>query len=586
MTNSGAFAVLQKIGKALMLPVSVLPIAGILLGIGAAKFSWLPASVSLLMTEAGGAVFTSMPLLFAIAVALSFADNDGVAALAAVVGYVIFVAALGAAAGVRGLETKAVMGFPSIDTSVFGGIIIGGVAGNLFKRYYKITLPPYLGFFAGKRFVPIVTGFAAIGTAVVFSFVWPPIGEAIRSFSDWAAHENPEVAFSMYGVVERSLIPFGLHHIWNVPFQQEVGTFVTDAGKTIHGEIQRFMQGDPTAGNLAGGYLFKMWGLPAAAIAIWRSARPEEKAKVGGIMLSGAITSFVTGITEPIEFSFLFVAPVLYGLHALLAGVAFYACIALGIKHGASFSHGLIDYIVLFPQSKNAIWLLVLGPVWAILYYSVFRVYIVRFRAATPGRETETAASPAATVVGDADLPAQLVGAFGGAANIKSLDACITRLRVELRDVAQVNRPWLMQLGAAGTVAVGSGMQAIFGPRSENLKTDMEAYLRSGGTGAAPPASGSRPAEGSPSTHASPGAASAVAIDMAALVSGLGGRSNIQQLVPYAATRLRVQVNRPEAVDIAKLRNAGVGAVVTIRDDLFHLIVGKQAEALAARLSG
>src|SRR3954471_23590083 len=392
-----AFALLQKIGKCMMLPVSVLPIAGILLGVGAAEFSWLPDSVSLIMKNAGDAIFGNLPLLFAIGVAIGLSNNDGVSALAGTTGYVVFLATMGVCAKLRGIETVPIMGIPSIQTGVFGGIIVGMVAAGVFNRFYKVQLPSYLGFFAGKRSVPIITSFAVIFVGIVLSFIWPPIGSGIKAFSHWAVHGRPAMAFTIYGWVERALIPFGLHHIWNVPFFFEAGSFTDPAsGNVVHGEIARYIAGDPTAGNMAGGYLFKMWGLPAAAIAMWRSARPENRAKVGGIMISAAVTSFLTGITEPIEFAFLFVAPILYAIHAFLAGLSYGLCIVLGIKHGFTFSHGFIDYVVLFPQSHNALWLLVLGPIWAGVYYGVFTFAIRYFNLMTPGREKEDAATSSA----------------------------------------------------------------------------------------------------------------------------------------------------------------------------------------------
>ena len=478
-----AFAVLQKIGKALMLPVSVLPVAGILLGIGSAHFAIFPDVVSNVMAQSGGAIFGIMAIMFAIGVALGLTNNDGVSALAAVVGYVVLLATLGVMAKVLGVETKEVMGIASVDTGVFGGIVIGGIAAALFNRYYRISLPPYLGFFSGKRFVPIVTAFAAIGLGILLSFIWPPIGAGIKAFSHWAAESNPALAFSVYGVIERLLIPFGLHHIWNVPFFFEVGSYLDPTtGKTITGEIQRYIAGDPTAGNMAGGYLFKMWGLPAAAVAIWHSARPENRARIGGIMISAALTAWLTGITEPIEFAFMFVAPILYGIHAVLAGVAYFLCIALGVKHGMTFSHGAIDFVVLYAKSTNGWWLIPLGLIWAAMYYSIFRFVIAKFDLKTPGREIETA-----TLSGEATsdiahgFAKQLVLAFGGRSNIKGLDACITRLRVELNDMSKASPDKLKALGAAGVVVVGKGMQAIFGTRSENLKTDMEEYLKTAG---------------------------------------------------------------------------------------------------------
>jgi glucose PTS system EIICB or EIICBA component len=577
----GAFAFLQKIGKSLMLPVSVLPVAGILLGVGAAKFSWLPKVVSGLMEKAGGAVFGSLPLIFAIGVALGLTENDGVAALAAVVGYVVMLGTMGVLAGALGVETKEIMGIPSIDTSVFGGIVIGVIAGYLFKRYFKVKLPPYLGFFAGKRLVPILTALAAIAVACVLIVVWPPIGRGIKVFSHWAADENPKLAFGIYGVVERSLIPFGLHHIWNVPFFFEVGSFPYE-GKIIHGELARYVNGDPTAGNLAGAYLFKMWGLPAATIAIWQTARPENRAKVAGIMLSAALTSFLTGITEPIEFAFLFVAPVLYAIHALLAGAAFVVCIALGIKHGTTFSHGLIDYITLFPQSHNALWFLVIGPLWGLLYYGIFRAVIVKFDLKTPGREREEEATAPVTVA-EGGMAPELVGAFGGAANIKSLDACITRLRVEVADVGAVDRDRLKALGSSGTVIVGNGVQSIFGTLSENLKTDMEEYLRAGGKGTP----STKPVSMAPAPRVSGqriGAKVAPTLSGERVIAALGGSGNVTELFACAATRVRVAVKEQAKVSAEALEKAGVLAVVPIRDRLLHLIVGPQAEALSVDL--
>src|SRR5688500_12228716 len=390
-----AFGWLQKIGKSLMLPVSVLPVAGILLGVGSAKFALLPATVSNVMAQAGGAVFGNLPLIFAIGVALGLTGNDGVAALAAVVGFAVMVATMGVMAPLVGYEPREIMGIPSIETGVFGGILIGAVAAILFNRFFKVQLPPYLGFFSGKRSVPILTAFAAVLAGIVLSFVWPPIGRQIDVFSHWAATSSPNIAFAVYGVVERSLIPFGLHHIWNVPFFFEVGQFVDETGKVIRGEIYRFTAGDPTAGNLAGGYLFKMWGLPAAALAMWHTARPENRKRIGGIMISAALTSFLTGITEPIEFAFLFVAPVLYGIHAVLAGAAYFLCVELGIRHSTTFSHGLIDYIVLFPNSQRGLWFLWLGPLWALMYYGLFRTMIVKLDLEARGRELEDVTAPA-----------------------------------------------------------------------------------------------------------------------------------------------------------------------------------------------
>ncbi|WP_431033046.1 PTS glucose transporter subunit IIBC [Proteus mirabilis] len=471
------FVVLQKIGKSLILPVSVLPIAGILLGVGSAGLSWIPVSVSQVMAEAGGSVFSNMPLIFAIGVALGFTNNDGVSALASVVAYgIMSKTMLVVAPWVLGLSPDSVEIQRLTDTGVLGGIIAGIIAASMFNRFYRIKLPEYLGFFAGKRFVPIISGLIAIFVGILLSFIWPPIGTAIQRFSEWAAYQNPAVAFGIYGVVERALVPFGLHHIWNVPFQMQVGEYVNSAGQVFHGDIPRYMAGDPTAGMLSGGFLFKMFGLPAAAIAIWHTARPENRVKVGGIMISAALTAFLTGITEPIEFSFMFVAPILYVIHAILAGLAFVICILLGMRDGTSFSHGLIDFIVLSGNSSKLYLFPIIGILYAITYYSIFRFLIVKLNLKTPGREVEDKNAKQAD---KSAMGQSLVAAFGGKDNISSLDACITRLRIGVKEIDKVDRDELKRLGAAGVVVVGSGIQAIFGPKSDNLKTEMDEYIRS-----------------------------------------------------------------------------------------------------------
>jgi len=467
------FGNLQKVGKSLMLPVSVLPVAGILLGVGAAKFSFLPDVISQIMEQAGGTVFGNMALIFAIGVALGFTKNDGVAGLAAVVAYVIMT---------KTVEVLA----PGANTGVLGGIIAGGIAAAMFNRFYNITLPEYLGFFAGKRAVPIMSGFVAILAGAALSVIWPPIGAAIGAFSHWAADQNPTLAFGIYGVVERSLIPFGLHHIWNVPFFFEAGTCTNVAGEQLHGILTCYLSADDASraagngfGQLAGGYMFKMYGLPAAAIAIAHSAKPENRAKVLGIMASAALTSFLTGITEPIEFAFLFVAPVLYAIHALLAGSAFVVVSLLGMVHGTSFSHGLFDFLLLSNHSQN-FWLFpVVGLGYAAIYYTVFRVVIAKLDLKTPGREDEDENEDAVEVVklNNEEMSSALVAAFGGRTNITNLDACITRLRISVNDIDAVDKLELKKLGAAGVVVSGKGVQAIFGTKSDNLKTDMEEFL-------------------------------------------------------------------------------------------------------------
>ncbi|MFA6093136.1 MAG: PTS glucose transporter subunit IIBC [Elusimicrobiota bacterium] len=575
-----AFGLLQKIGKSLMLPVAVLPVAGILLGVGSAGFSWMPPLLSTIMKESGGVIFANLPLFFAIGVALGLSENDGVASLSAVVGYAVLLAAMGVMAARHGVEVKSIMGIKSLDTGVFGGIISGALAAALFKRYYRIELPPYLGFFAGKRFVPIVTAFAAAGLGIVLSYVWPPIGGGIRAFSHYAAYGNPTLAVAVYGVVERLLIPFGLHHIWNVPFFFEIGSFTNAAGEVVHGDITRFFAGDPDAGILGGAYLFKMWGLPAAAIALWHSAKPEHKKRIGGIMISAALTSFLTGITEPIEFSFMFVAPVLYVLHALLAGFSQILFSLLGAKLGFTFSQGFIDFVLYYAKDTKPWLVLVVGPLYACVYYGIFRWAISFFDLKTPGREDAEEAAFAGEVSSRA---LEFVLAFGGRSNIKSLDACITRLRVSVGDAAKVSSQRLKSLGAAGVVVAGNAVQAVFGTRSENLKTDIEIYLRtagpeaddvSGGAGSSAPAAQQSSAPQDPE-------APRIARE---LLAALGGAGNVRKVEACAHTRLRVELKDASRVDEPALLRAGAHGLMRPAPSVVHVLVGSSADQYASHL--
>lgn len=586
-----AFAVLQKIGKALMLPVAVLPVAGLLLGLGATDFhGYVPALVLALMKNSGDVIFGNLPLIFAIGVALGFTENDGVSAVAATIGYLVMTITLGVMAGVLGVKPDTILGMPSIQTGVFGGILAGGLAAYMFNRFFRIALPAYLGFFAGKRFVPIVTAISAIVLGVVLSIVWPPIGGGIKAFSHWAAVSDPRTAATVYGFVERLLIPFGLHHIWNVPFFFEMGSFTDASGKVISGDINRFFAGDPTAGILAGAFMFKMFGLPAAAIAIWHAARPEKKVAVGGIMISAALTSFLTGITEPIEFAFLFVAPVLYFIHACLAASAQFVANTLNMHMGFTFSQGGIDFLMfnlIGGKAQGAWYVFILGPIYAAIYYTIFRFVIRRFDLKTPGREDEVAGA-ASEVPLSSDTHGRardLVLAFGGRRNITSLDACITRLRVAVADPTRVDQPCLKALGASGVVMVGNGFQAIFGPLSENMKGEMEDYLKvagaeaDGGSVAAP--AGMRVE----SIYAAQTAVEPwVRESTGPLLVALGGGVNVLKLEAVAFTRLRVELADETKFDAAAARLAGVVAVMSVRSGVMHLIVGDKAEQFAVAM--
>lgn len=578
-----SFAVLQKIGKALMLPVAILPVAGLLLGLGATDFhGYVPQLALNVMKQAGEVVFGNLPLIFAVGVALGFTENDGVSAVAATVGYLVMTATLGVLAQAKGIKPDLIMGIPSIQTGVFGGILAGGLAAFMFNRYYRIDLPAYLGFFSGKRFVPIATAVGAILLGVVLAFAWPPIGSGIQAFSHWAAVASPRTAATVYGAVERLLIPFGLHHIWNVPFFFEMGQFTDAAGKTVSGDINRFFAGDPSAGVLAGAFFFKMFGLPGAALAIWRTARPERRLAIGGMMLSAALTSFLTGITEPIEFAFLFVAPVLYAIHAVLAASCQFVANTLHMHMGFTFSQGGIDYLMfnlVGGKAQGAWWVMVIGPAYGFLYFGLFSWAIRTFHLKTPGREEDTVDAPA-PVAGN--TAAALVAAFGGAANIRSLDACITRLRIQVADVGKVDQAGLKGLGAAGVVVMGDGVQAIFGPRSENLKTDMAIYMK--GDMAAARAETAVPA--SPVAGAEVAHVPWVAEATGPLLAALGGRANLVSLEPVALTRLRVELKDAGAFNAEAARMAGVDGVLEVSPTVLHLIVGEQAATFASTIQG
>lgn len=495
------FGVLQKVGKALMLPVAILPAAGILLAFGNALqnptlLDLAPflnnggvEMVASVMENAGNVIFTNLALLFAVGVAIGLAGGDGVAGLAAIVGFLIMNVTMGTALGIDAkslegsVEYASVLGIPTLSTGVFGGIIVGIIAAAMYNKFFRIELPSYLGFFAGKRFVPIATAVSALILGLLMIVIWPPIQHGLNTFSEFMLNGNLTVSSFIFGLVERSLIPFGLHHIFYSPFWFEFGTYTNAAGEIIKGDQAIFMNQikdgvqNLTAGTfMAGKYPFMMFGLPAAALAIYHEARPEKKVMVGGLMASAALTSFLTGITEPLEFSFLFVAPVLFGIHAVFAGLSFMTMHLLNVKIGMTFSGGLIDYVLfgLINPQTNA-WLVIpVGIVFALIYYFGFRFAIRKFNLKTPGREVEDENEGPAVKVNAETLPLQILDAMGGEKNIAHLDACITRLRVSVNDAKQVDKELLKKLGAAGVLEVGNSIQAIFGPRSETIKGQMK----------------------------------------------------------------------------------------------------------------
>ncbi|HEY3258683.1 MAG TPA: PTS transporter subunit EIIC [Pseudonocardiaceae bacterium] len=618
---SRAFGFLQKIGKSLMLPVSVLPVAGILLGVGGAFINGFsqrakdlgvcvldgartacdvegavgdavaagvvakPVYVFLQILQGSGApIFAALPLIFAIGVALGLAKNDGVAALAATIGYLVMNGTIGVVAAARGIETTTVLGQDTLDTSVFGGIVIGGIAAYLFNRYFRIQLPPYLGFFAGKRFVPIITAFAAIALGIVLAYVWPPIGDLIKNGANGIVKANTPLAVFVYGVVERSLIPFGLHHIWNAPF-----FFTLNVGgwKDCNGILTCFFAGHPESGILGGGFLFKMFGLSGAALAIWRTARPENRARIGSIMMAGALTAFLTGITEPLEFSFLFVAPLLYVVHAILAGLAFPIMYLAGGRLGYTFSHGAIDYGLFYANDVKPWLVLVIGPIYFVLYFLIFTTLIRMFNLKTPGREDAEVDRGEAIEDAANRFSQQLVLAFGGRSNITDLDACITRLRVGVHDINKADQNKLKALGAAGVLLVGNNMQAIFGTRSENLKTDMEEYLKTAGDEAELSDAAASEISYQPTGGATVRLRDPMAPEKArGIVDGLGGPDNIVKVDAVAETRLRVKVRDTSVIDESVLTASGIAGLAIIGDSTVHLIAGLNADQYAAEMRG
>ncbi|WP_396126145.1 glucose-specific PTS transporter subunit IIBC [Anaerobacillus sp. CMMVII] len=495
-----AFGTLQKVGKALMTPVAILPAAGILLAIGNAlqnpdlvrrlpvlETGWFPM-ISNVMEQSGGIVFANLALLFAVGVAIGLAKGDGVAALAAIIGYLVMNVTMGVLLGVTPEMVATdpgyanVLGINTLQTGVFGGIIIGVLAAYLFNRYFEIELPSYLGFFAGKRFVPIITAVSALIVGIAMIYIWPIAQQGLNVLSHNMVDTNRTLSAFIFGVIERALIPFGLHHIFYAPFWFEFGSYTNIAGEIVRGDQRIFFEQikdgvELTAGTfMTGKFPFMMFGLPAAALAIYHCARPDQKKIVAGIMASAALTSFLTGITEPIEFSFLFVAPVLFGIHTVFAGLSFMIMHILNVKIGMTFSGGIIDYFLFGILPNRTAWWLVIpvGLVFAVIYYFGFRFAITKWNLMTPGREAVSADEGTAPNSPQSDLPFEVLEAMGGKENISHLDACITRLRVSVKDIQNVDKNRLKQLGAAGVMEVGNNIQAIFGPKSDTIKGQMQ----------------------------------------------------------------------------------------------------------------
>ncbi|MCY4727049.1 PTS transporter subunit EIIC [Nocardioides sp. STR2] len=381
-------APVQKFGRSLMLPIAALPVAALMLRLGADDLLGADGlgwdSVAAVVGAAGGALFANLPLLFAVGIAIGMArKSDGSTALAAVVGYLVF-EAVGEAMSPYVLE-----GDELINYGVLGGIVMGLVSAWLWQRYHRISLPPYLAFFGGRRFVPIITASAAVAISVLMSFVYFAFDAGITGLGEWVT-DNAVLGGFVYGTLNRLLIPLGLHHILNNPPWFIFGEYTPPGGEAVNGDIARFLAGDPTAGAFMTGFFpIMMFALPAAALAIWHEARPQNKKLVGGIMLSAALTAFLTGVTEPLEFAFMFVAFPLYVIHALLTGTSMALVNWLGIKDGFGFSAGLFDYVLNYNIATKPLLLIPIGLAYAALYYFLFRFVIRKWNLRTPGREDE-----------------------------------------------------------------------------------------------------------------------------------------------------------------------------------------------------
>jgi glucose PTS system EIICBA or EIICB component len=495
-----AFGVLQQVGQALMLPVALLPAAGLLLGIGNAaqqetmlnfmpflSADWIQLTASV-MEDAGGIIFGNLPLIFAVGVAIGLA-KDGAAALAALVGYLVLNQVMSSWLGITpdmltdDPSFALVFGIPTLQTGVFGGIIVGLIAAFSYKKFHDIEMPSFLGFFAGKRFVPIATAAIAFVAGLALLVIWPPVQAGMNNASLWLLEEGTYIAVFFFGFIKRLLIPFGLHHIFHAPFWYEFGTYTTTAGAVVRGDMTIFFAQlkdgvELTAGNFMGGeFPIMMFGLPAAALAMYHAARPERKKLVAGLLGSGALTSFLTGITEPLEFSFLFLSPILFLIHAVLDGLSFVLMTFFHVNVGYTFSGGAIDFFLfgILPGRESWWIVILLGLVFAVIYYFLFRFMISKFNLMTPGREKDDEDGEEGGKAGStSDLPYDILAAMGGQENITTLDACITRLRVSVKDVKNVDKKELQKLGAAGVLEVGNNIQAIFGPRSEIIKGQIQ----------------------------------------------------------------------------------------------------------------
>ena len=522
------FGVLQRVGRSFMLPIALLPVAGLLLGIGSSftNETMLAAyglnsvihpgtliyTILDVMSQTGNAVFSNLALLFAMGVAIGMARKEKeVAALSGAVAYIIMNTAIqamiNAAGGVEAMpanSTTTMLGITTLQMGVFGGIVVGLGVAALHNKFYKIELPQVLAFFGGTRFVPIISSIVYLVVGIAMFYIWPVVQSGIAALGALVLASGYAGTF-IYGLLERALIPFGLHHVFYMPFWQTAvgGTAIID-GVTVTGAQNIFFAELASKSTtvfsvsatrfMAGKFPFMMFGLPGAALAMYQCAKPEKKKVAGGLLLSAALTAFLTGITEPLEFTFIFVALPMYAVHCVLAGLSFMLMHILNVGVGMTFSGGLIDLVLFGVMQGNAkthwVWVVVVGAVYFVLYYIIFRFMISKFNYKTPGRDDAEEvklytradvnarnAASGSVPAGNDPVSALIVEGLGGAANLSDVDCCATRLRCTVKDAALVKQDVLKASGASGVICKGNGVQVVYGPKVAVIKAKLEDYL-------------------------------------------------------------------------------------------------------------
>lgn len=567
------FGVLQRVGRSFMLPIALLPVAGLLLGIGSSftNETMLAAyglnnvihpgtliyTILDVMSQTGNAVFSNLALLFAMGVAIGMARKEKeVAALSGAVAYIIMNTAIqamiNAAGGVEAMpanSTTTMLGITTLQMGVFGGIVVGLGVAALHNKFYKIELPQVLAFFGGTRFVPIVSSIVYLVVGIAMFYIWPVVQSGIAALGALVLASGYAGTF-IYGLLERALIPFGLHHVFYMPFWQTAvgGTAIID-GTTVTGAQNIFFAELASKATtvfsvsatrfMAGKFPFMMFGLPGAALAMYQCAKPEKKKAAGGLLLSAALTAFLTGITEPLEFTFIFVALPMYAVHCVLAGLSFMLMHILNVGVGMTFSGGLIDLVLFGVMQGNAkthwVWVVVVGAVYFVLYYIIFRFMISKFNYKTPGRDdaeevklytradvnARNAASGSTAPAGNDPVSALIVEGLGGAANLSDVDCCATRLRCTVKDAALVKQDVLKASGASGVICKGNGVQVVYGPKVAVIKAKLEDYLENAPkTSAATAAPAPTTAPAAPATAPATPAAAAKDTVLSACLNG------------------------------------------------------------------